>query len=136
VSIRPTPAAAVDIVPSGATLPAPQAMTKTATLPVAREIPLRMKGCCQPVANPLSDARASELATLYRALGDPTRVQILHILAAAPSQSASATSPLLSSWDSRPSATIWLRCVKRGSLRPLLDRVVGALGMRCTTSWG
>jgi ArsR family transcriptional regulator, arsenate/arsenite/antimonite-responsive transcriptional repressor len=43
----------------------------------------RVKGCCQPVAPPLSDTHADELATIYKALGDPTRVQILHILAAA-----------------------------------------------------
>jgi ArsR family transcriptional regulator len=43
----------------------------------------RVKGCCQPVAPPLADAHADELATIYKALGDPTRVQILHILAAA-----------------------------------------------------
>jgi ArsR family transcriptional regulator, arsenate/arsenite/antimonite-responsive transcriptional repressor len=46
-------------------------------------IPLRIKGCCQPVAPPLSDARADELASIYKALGDPTRIQILHILATA-----------------------------------------------------
>jgi ArsR family transcriptional regulator len=34
------------------------------------------------VAAPLPDARAEELAAIYKALGDPTRVQILHILAA------------------------------------------------------
>jgi ArsR family transcriptional regulator, arsenate/arsenite/antimonite-responsive transcriptional repressor len=45
--------------------------------------PLRVKGCCNPVAAPLPDARAEELAAIYKALGDPTRVQILHILAAA-----------------------------------------------------
>lgn len=45
--------------------------------------PLRVKGCCNPVAAPLPEARADELATIYKALGDPTRVQILHILAAA-----------------------------------------------------
>jgi ArsR family transcriptional regulator len=45
--------------------------------------PLRVKGCCHPVAAPLADAQAVELATLYKALGDPTRIQILHILAAA-----------------------------------------------------
>jgi ArsR family transcriptional regulator, arsenate/arsenite/antimonite-responsive transcriptional repressor len=45
--------------------------------------PLRVKGCCNPVAAPLPDARADELAAIYKALGDPTRVQILHILAAA-----------------------------------------------------
>ncbi|MEA2637002.1 MAG: ArsR family transcriptional regulator, arsenate/arsenite/antimonite-responsive transcriptional [Chloroflexota bacterium] len=43
----------------------------------------RVKGCCKPVAPPLPDARAEELATLYKALADPTRVQIIHILAAA-----------------------------------------------------
>jgi ArsR family transcriptional regulator, arsenate/arsenite/antimonite-responsive transcriptional repressor len=43
----------------------------------------RVKGCCQPVAPPLPDSRADELASLYKALGDPTRVQIVHILAAA-----------------------------------------------------
>jgi ArsR family transcriptional regulator len=43
----------------------------------------RVKGCCQPVPPPLPDARADELASTYKALGDPTRVQILHILAAA-----------------------------------------------------
>jgi ArsR family transcriptional regulator, arsenate/arsenite/antimonite-responsive transcriptional repressor len=43
----------------------------------------RVKGCCNPVAPPLPDARAEELAALYKALADPTRVQIVHILAAA-----------------------------------------------------
>lgn len=42
---------------------------------------LRVKGCCQPVPAPLPDERAAELAAVYKALGDPTRVQILHILA-------------------------------------------------------
>ena len=45
--------------------------------------PLRVKGCCQPVAPPLPDARADELAALCKALGDPTRIQILNILAKA-----------------------------------------------------
>src|SRR3984893_16331090 len=44
----------------------------------------RVKGCSQPVAPPLPDERADELAGIYKALGDPTRVQILHILGAAP----------------------------------------------------
>jgi ArsR family transcriptional regulator len=43
---------------------------------------LRIKGCCHPVAPPLPDARATNLAAVYKALGDPTRIQILHILAA------------------------------------------------------
>jgi ArsR family transcriptional regulator, arsenate/arsenite/antimonite-responsive transcriptional repressor len=43
----------------------------------------RVKGCSQQVADPLPEARADDLATVYKALGDPTRVQMLHILAAA-----------------------------------------------------
>jgi ArsR family transcriptional regulator len=44
---------------------------------------VRVKGCCNPVAPPLPEQRADELASLYKALGDPTRIQMLHILAAA-----------------------------------------------------
>ncbi len=43
----------------------------------------RVKGCSQQVADPLPDRRAADLAAVYKALGDPTRVQMLHILAAA-----------------------------------------------------
>jgi len=43
----------------------------------------RVKGCCQPVAAPLSDARVEELSGIYKVLGDPTRIQIVHILTAA-----------------------------------------------------
>lgn len=46
-------------------------------------VPDRVKGCCQPVAAPLPDARADELSAIYKALADPTRVQMVHILAAA-----------------------------------------------------
>jgi ArsR family transcriptional regulator len=45
----------------------------------------RVKGCCNPVAPALPDALAEELADLHRAIGDPTRVQMLHILKAATS---------------------------------------------------
>jgi ArsR family transcriptional regulator len=51
--------------------------TKPATMPP------RVKGCCHPVAPPLPDAQADGLAAIYKALGDPTRLQILHILATA-----------------------------------------------------
>ncbi len=44
----------------------------------------RVKGCCNDVAPPLADGRADQLAAIYKALGDPTRIQLLHILAAAP----------------------------------------------------
>jgi len=43
----------------------------------------RVKGCCNPVAPPLPDARAEDLATIYRALSDSTRIQMVHILARA-----------------------------------------------------
>ncbi len=45
--------------------------------------PDRVKGCCQPVAAPLLETRVDELSGIYKVLGDPTRVQIVHILAAA-----------------------------------------------------
>jgi ArsR family transcriptional regulator len=43
----------------------------------------RTRGCCVAVAPPLPDARADELAALFKALADPTRVQMLHMLKAA-----------------------------------------------------
>jgi ArsR family transcriptional regulator len=46
-------------------------------------VPDRVKGCCQVVAPPLPDERAAELAGIHRALADPTRIQMVHILAAA-----------------------------------------------------
>jgi ArsR family transcriptional regulator len=46
-------------------------------------VPERVKGCCQVVAPPLADERAAELAGMHRALADPTRIQMVHILAAA-----------------------------------------------------
>ena len=42
-----------------------------------------MKGCCEPVATPIPEPLAERLATLHRALGDPTRIQMVHILVAA-----------------------------------------------------
>src|ERR1700704_731520 len=60
---------------------------KPMTAPTGLLLPLqvfdRVKGCCNDVAPPLPDARADQLAATYKALADPTRVQILHILAAA-----------------------------------------------------
>jgi ArsR family transcriptional regulator, arsenate/arsenite/antimonite-responsive transcriptional repressor len=53
------------------------------TIAVQRSATDRVKGCCQPVAAPLPDARVDELSQVYRALGDATRVQIVHILTAA-----------------------------------------------------
>ena len=42
--------------------------------------PERVKGCCQPVAPLLGEQQAEDLAALFRALADPTRVQMLHLL--------------------------------------------------------
>jgi len=50
------------------------------------EIPLltpRVKGCCFPVAPPLRPSHADELSAIFRALADPTRVQMVHMLKAA-----------------------------------------------------
>jgi ArsR family transcriptional regulator len=57
----------------------------TTTPATLTELPVfdRVKGCCNEVAPPLPDDRAAELASLHKALGDPTRIQMLHILAAA-----------------------------------------------------
>ena len=60
------------------------AMPSTSTLiPVAMLPAGRVKGCCQPVAAPLPADRAEEIAALHRALADPMRVQLVHILAQA-----------------------------------------------------
>jgi ArsR family transcriptional regulator len=45
--------------------------------------PERVKGSCVPVAPLLGDEQADHLAAIFRALADPTRVQILHLLNAA-----------------------------------------------------
>jgi ArsR family transcriptional regulator len=58
-------------------------MTSAVKVAEAPQVVDRIKGCCQPVAPPLPDARANELASIYKALSDPTRVQMVHVLAAA-----------------------------------------------------
>ena len=55
-------------------------MTKTSTIPIAPE---RVRGCCVTLAPPLSDRTIEDLAAVYKALADPTRVQMLHLLKAA-----------------------------------------------------
>jgi ArsR family transcriptional regulator len=45
--------------------------------------PPRVKGCCVPLAPLLADAVVDDLAAIHRALADPTRVQMLHLLKAA-----------------------------------------------------
>ena len=52
-------------------------------LPLETLAPARTKGCCVSVAPPLPDGEAEDLAALFKALGDRTRVQMLHMLKAA-----------------------------------------------------
>ena len=52
----------------------------------ASDVPLlrpRARGCCLALAPPLPASAADELAALFKALADPTRVQMLHMLKAA-----------------------------------------------------
>jgi ArsR family transcriptional regulator len=43
-------------------------------------LPQRIKGCCVAVAPPLPALQAEDLALIFKALADPTRVQMLHML--------------------------------------------------------
>lgn len=52
-------------------------------LPLLPEPPERIRGCCAPVASPLAAEEAARLSELFKAVSDPTRVQILHMLKAA-----------------------------------------------------
>ncbi len=57
-------------------------MVKTLPLREVR-VPDRVRGCCVALAPALPDATVGGLANVYRALADPTRVQMLHMLKAA-----------------------------------------------------
>jgi ArsR family transcriptional regulator len=50
---------------------------------VQERAPARVKGCCLAVAPLLPEQEAIQLAAVFRALADPTRVQMLHLLKAA-----------------------------------------------------
>lgn len=53
------------------------------TLPVIQ--PAALAACCAPMtAGIVSDATAETLARMFKALGDPTRVKLLSMIAAAP----------------------------------------------------
>jgi ArsR family transcriptional regulator len=45
--------------------------------------PERVRGCCVELAIPLPDQTADDLAAVHKALADPTRIQMLHMLKAA-----------------------------------------------------
>jgi ArsR family transcriptional regulator len=46
------------------------------------EAPERVRGCCVELAPALPDKTAQDLAAVYKALADETRVQMLHMLKA------------------------------------------------------
>lgn len=59
------------------------------TLPVIQ--PSALAACCSPVtAGVVSDEAAETLARMFKALGDPTRVKLLSMIAAAPEGEACA----------------------------------------------
>jgi ArsR family transcriptional regulator len=45
---------------------------------------LRVKGCCIPLAAPLDGSHTERLASFFKALSNPTRVQMLHLLKVTP----------------------------------------------------
>ena len=55
-------------------------MPRGSTLEIAPE---RVRGCCVQLGRPLPDRTVDQLAAVYKALADPTRVQMLHLLKAA-----------------------------------------------------
>lgn len=52
-------------------------------LPSAAGTIKRVRGCCEPVASLLPAGQVDGLSTLFKALADPARLQILHMLKAA-----------------------------------------------------
>ena len=50
------------------------------TLEMASTEVERVKGCCAPVAAPLAEAQVNDLSLLFKAIADPARVQMLHML--------------------------------------------------------
>jgi ArsR family transcriptional regulator, arsenate/arsenite/antimonite-responsive transcriptional repressor len=55
----------------------------TSTLPVIQ--PDQLAACCSPMTDGVvSDATAETLARMFKALGDPNRVKLLSMIAAAP----------------------------------------------------
>ena len=57
-------------------------MSVASALPGAA--PARVKGCCLPLAAHLDAGVADALAGVFKALSDPTRIQMLHLLKASP----------------------------------------------------
>lgn len=57
-----------------------EAMT-TSTAPAATADPLT--ACCNPAQQPLSNEQAQQVARIFKALADPTRVKLYSLIAAA-----------------------------------------------------
>lgn len=54
-----------------------------ASLPLLTEDPADLSDCCSPVTGGVLEAEAAErLARMFKALGDPTRVRLLSLIAA------------------------------------------------------
>jgi ArsR family transcriptional regulator len=56
-------------------------VTGRTELPVL-QLPVRTRGCCNELPAPLDADTAAGAAALFRALADPTRVQMVHMLRA------------------------------------------------------
>lgn len=48
-----------------------------------KELPLIGESCCADLGKPLRDADAETRARIFKALADPTRIQLLHLVAQA-----------------------------------------------------
>ncbi len=58
-------------------------MTQSATRSTTKSIPVVEAPCCPPLlSTELSDAEATELATILKALADPVRLRLMSIIAA------------------------------------------------------
>ena len=55
-------------------------MAVTFPRPGTEALPVRTRGCCEAVPDALPQDRAEAAARLFRALADPTRVQMVHML--------------------------------------------------------
>jgi ArsR family transcriptional regulator, arsenate/arsenite/antimonite-responsive transcriptional repressor len=54
------------------------------TAPADVAVPVRIRGCCQPLpAGRLQEGAAESVASIFKALADPTRVEMVHFLRAA-----------------------------------------------------
>jgi ArsR family transcriptional regulator len=49
-------------------------------LETARTEVCRIKGCCESVTTPIEETQAVDLSELFKAIADPARVQMLHVL--------------------------------------------------------